>query len=319
MKHILISTLIFAALSVNAQQSQQQTPQQRLQEVLADYEYACLSEDCKKGLKKVKKYARWRSSKAQLAVGMAFFYGDGLKQNTERAVHWLKQSYYNKNDRFGQKAGHTLVTIFTEGIGVEKDIAFAEKIEANLIRRKYPPVLYAKALDNIEAGNNELGIQQLKDASEGKFKPAMYLLAQIYQRGELTEKNTSAAAELYQPLVRKNYRESRSHLEQIVEQVASMPSATGEQQDSNADNIALWQETLDMEVIEVTGYQNDLPPMEAALERFRMNKRQFRSATGSRIKGIQCGQTSSYCSGMSAEDLADAEAEGGISVADEQN
>ena len=65
--------------------------------------------------------------------------------------------------------------------------------------------------------------------------------------------------------------------------------------------------TLNIEVITVSSYSIETKDaMTNLIAKLTQNRSSFIAATGSRIKGQKCGQTSNDCKGWTAEDIEDA-------------
>lgn len=306
--------LIFCCLSAQASQQVLPDHQAVLNSVIADYNQYCQNEVCKKQLKKLKRYARWNDSKAQLILGTARLYGDGVKQDTDKAIYWLTRAANNPSGvKYGQKAQHMLVSIYEKGIGVPIDVDKASKLRHELARKNYSPVLYKQAQQSISDGDVTLATKLLKQASDNGFRKASYQLAKIHLAEGTEDKDLLAASEYLKKLAPYDFKDSRALLAKIATELRNNASS------DNASVKAI-EQVLDMEVITVNGNQMEaLDPMSLTLARFKRNGGKYRAATGSRIKGVSCGQTAYSCSGMSEEDLQEANDEGGVSTESEDN
>lgn len=299
--------------------SPQQTAQQRLLALTKSHQKSCASDACHNQLKQLKKYARWGDAKAQLVLGSAYLYGDGVEQDTGEAISWLSRTAYNRSSNAGKyslHAFHVMAKLYQGGIGVEKDVPLANKYLDKLADKKYGPVLFDRAFIQFEQSNLAQGINLLEQASESDFNEASYYLARMYQQGNFIDKDITKAAVYYEKVVRSNYKDSRQRLvEIIVEMKESSTMLTANAIAEKQTFIKQLNATLDIEVITVNSYSIETrDPMTNLLVRLKQNSGKFSASTGSRIKGRTCGQTSYPCQGMTEEDIDDArnESDGAI-------
>jgi len=299
-KHLSSLGLLLAlfVIKVNASQT---SPEQKLQDVTAKYQKICTSEQCENQIKKMKKFARWRDPKAQLLVGTAYLYGDGIEQDIDKAVYWLyRAAYDNSNDtKYSLKAFHMMTKIYKEGIGVEVDLEKSEKYMTKLLDKQYGPVVYAKAIELLKLNKSDEGISLLKQASDNKYNPATYLLARIFQIGNYTQQNIETAALYYQKIVTSNYKDSKKQLSSLIDQISQI----SDHDETLVKNLTA---TVNMEVIDVRANKIEIQDnMALTLQRLNKNRGKYTAATGSRIKGRSCGHTSNSCSGKGENELND--------------
>ena len=286
----------------------QKDPQQQLLTLSSHYQKICSSDECAKQLKQLKMYGRWGDPKAQLVLGTAYLYGDGVKQSADKAISWLKRAAYNDAPKYSLKAYHIMAKLYQQGIGVEQDLELANKYFNKLADKHYGPVLFDRAFIEFEQNNLTQGITLLEQASESRYPEASYFLARMYQQGEFVEQDINKAAIFYQKIVRKDYKDSRQQLELIVAEMEESSTA------HTATNLAQEQSllkqlhaTLNIEVITVSSYSIETKDaMTNLIAKLTQNRSSFIAATGSRIKGLKCGQTSNDCKGWTAEDIEDA-------------
>lgn len=256
----------------------------------------------------MKKFARWRDPKAQLLVGTAYLYGDGIEQDIDKALYWLNRAANdNSHDtKYSLKAFHMMSKIYKDGIGVEADTEKSEKYINKLLEKKYGPTVYAKAITSLKLNKVDEGITLLKQASESKYNPATYILARMFQLGNYTEQNIETAALYYQKIAISNYKDSKTQLASLIEEISKSQS-------HDAALVTSLSSTLNMEVIDVTANKIDTQDnMSLTLQRLNKNRGKYTAATGSRIKGRSCGQTSNSCAGKGEADLNDELNEGEI-------
>jgi len=310
----LSSALLLCSFSSFAVEQQPLKHQATLDSVLANYSKYCQDEVCQQQLKKMKRYARWQDSKAQLILGTAHFYGDGVKQDMNKAIKWLTRAANNpKADKYAQKAQHMLLSIYENGIGVSVDEAKANKLKQKLFENDYSPIIYKQAQRLIAAGSLVKAIELLEKASNNGFHKASYQLVELYLSGESELQNIERAGHYLKKLAPHNYKDSRAKLETLLVELKNENS-------EDLANIQSIEQVLDMEVITVNGSKSDLlDPMSLTLAKFKRSSGKYRASTGSRIKGRSCGQTAYSCSGISEEELQEANDEGGSNTESEDN
>ena len=311
-------SLTFTSFLTNAEvkaENKQQTPQQRLIALTSNYQKICSSEECHKQLIKIRKYGRWGDAKSQLVVASAYLYGDGVEQDTDKAISWLKRTAYNTSTNAGKysfKAFHMMAQLYQKGIGVEQDIPLADEYFNKLADKHYGPVLFDRAFAAFEQDNLAQGITLLEQASDSRFPEASYYLARMYQQGDFIEKDINKAALYYEKVVISDYKDSRQRLEQIVaEMEENSTTLTANVLTKEQTLINKLNATLDIEIITVNAHTLETKDaMTNLLARLKLSSNRFDASTGSRIKGRGCGQTSYPCKGMNEEDIEDARNEG---------
>lgn len=297
----------------------QETPQQLLSALINNYQKICNAENCHKQLKQLKKYGRWGDAKSQLMLGSAYLYGDGVEQDTDKAISWLKRAAYNTSSNAGKYslyAFHLMAKLYQNGIGVKQDQQLATKYLDKLAEKQYGPVLFDRAFIAFEQGNLKQGINLLDQASESRFVEASYYLARMYQQGNFIEKDINKAALYYEKVVKRDYKDSRHRLALIIEEMEENSTSLAANELSEEQRlINKLNATLNIEVITVNSYgMKKQDAMTNLLVGLSKNKARFAASTGSRIKGRTCGQTSYPCKGMTSEDIEDAINEGGGSA-----
>jgi TPR repeat protein len=296
---------------VTSEQQTPLTPTQRLAVLTSTYQEICTSKACKKQFTQLKKYGRWGDAKSQLVVASAYLYGDGVEQDIDKAISWLKRTAYNTSSnaaKYSLYAFNLMAQLYQKGIGVEQDSSLANKYLDKLAERNYGPELFDRAFAEFDQNNVAKGVTYLQQASESNFDEASYYLARMYQQGNFIEKDINKAASYYQKVVKKDYKDSRQRLEALITEM--------EENSSTLTHAALAEEksfisklnaTLDIEIITVNHHAMDSKSaMIAQLAQLRQIKSKFRAPTGSRIKGRTCGQTSHSCKFTNEEDIEDA-------------
>lgn len=309
---LLIVSLAVPSFSGMAAIASTDEPGQRLQNLTANYQKACLDEACQKQIRKMRKFARWGDPQAQLIVATAYLYGDGLAQDIDKSIYLLEQTAYNqsaKADRYAPKALDMLAKIYRQGIGVQIDLEKATGYLDKLAARGYGPVLYERGLTLLNAGEQTRGMPVLEQASDNGYHPATYMLARMYQLGHHVQQSPAVAAGYYQQLIAADYKDSREQLDVLVAQLSA-------QADHDTELVQSLTTTLGMEVITVSGDNlGELDPLTLTLQKMKQNKGRYMASTGSWIKGRGCGQTAHSCSGTSGGDLQD---QAGESIEGEQ-
>ncbi|WP_019028406.1 tetratricopeptide repeat protein [Colwellia piezophila] len=286
------------------------TPQDRLLALLSNYQDICSSEECREQLIQIRKYARWGDAKSQLVLATAYLYGDGVEQDTDVAISWLKRTAYNSSSNAGKyslKAYHMMAQLYQVGIGVEPDQQLASKYLDKLAKKNYGPVLFDNAFIEFKQGNLAQGFSLLDKASDSSYPEASYYLARLYQQGDFIEKDIIKAAIYYEKIVRNDYKDSRQRLENIVAEMENNSTTlTANTLTERQSFINKLNATLDIEVFTVNSYTMETKDaMSHLLVLLNKSSRNFSASTGSRIKGSQCGQTSYPCKGMTEEDIED--------------
>lgn len=299
--------------------TQQQTPQQRLSARIANYQKICSSDECHEQLIQLKKYGRWGDAKSQLVLGSAYLYGDGVEQDTDKAISWLKRVAYNTSSNAGKYSLHAfniMAQLYQKGIGVDQDKTLANKYLNKLAEKNYGPVLFDRAFIEFDQNNITEGITLLEQASNNRFAEASYYLARMYQQGNAIEKDINKAAIYYEKIVRSDYKDSRQRLAQIITEIeahsASLTANAFTQEQALVKQINA---TLDIEVITVNAYSIETQSaMTNLLTGLRVDRGRFTPATGTRIRGRSCSQTSNSCKSMTEEEFEDRLNETSISI-----
>lgn len=295
----IYSFCLVVALSLstkpNASEQPDQTPSDKLNQLIESRTKTCLSEECSNKIKQLRKYARWNEAKAQLVLGIAYLYGDGVEQNTNEALKWLIRTSRNKQPdakRYALKTMHILEMLYRQGIGVEVNQRQADYYQKRLLKHSYGPTLHQVALNSL-ADNPAKALDYLRLADKQKHSPSTYLLAQLYHTGNGVELNLLTAAIYYESLAISNYKDSRKQLSSITKQLSKLNSSDFQQ------NITKFERTLGMEVITVNpnnmGSQDKLTSMLSMFKEGDGKGINKYKSTGSHLRGQRCGSTSYMC------------------------
>lgn len=145
---------------------------------------ACTDSDCSKALRRLLRLDR--SNNAPAFIAMAYATGDGLEQNTEQAIHYLKMGVRQRNP----VAVNLMSDWLRNGFLVEQNLTEAANLLEQAVKLNYAPAQYRKALQLLQTEEpNALSeaIHLLEQASAQHLLRAMLLLAQLKQYGVGTE------------------------------------------------------------------------------------------------------------------------------------
>lgn len=179
-----------------------------------------------------------RKADAAFALAMRYKDGDGVEQDTEKAVAYFKMAaelghvhaqlavggyYYAKNDcaeaykwlKMAADLGNgeamfNLGVFYTEGMGVDQDLSEAAKYFHQAARRRNVEAQFAYG-DFLSKG---IGVEKdeakafrwFSDAADNGHVEAMYRLGECYAQGLGTEKNIELAKKWYNTAVHKGHR-----------------------------------------------------------------------------------------------------------------
>ena len=130
-------------------------------------------------------------------------------------------------------------------------------------------------------------------------------MAQLYQDDDVVKQDLIKAANYYEKLVTRNYKDSREQLTAIIETL-EQSKGTLDEIDVTDEKLANFQQSLDMEIITVNSSKSlTKDSLTASLNRFKLYSNKYNASTGSRIKGKPCGSTAYSCKGLSGDDLED--------------
>lgn len=136
-------------------------------------------------------------SRAQYNLGYSYMHGDGVAPDFELAEKWLTASA----DQGNEKAMHLLCDLYMSigpDPGNEDLVYWMEKLASDGdIDMMYN---LAGLLDGFD---DELSLKYLIDASDGGQPYAQFLLAMRYESGDMVERSTAKAEELYRKAAQK--------------------------------------------------------------------------------------------------------------------
>ncbi|WNC67397.1 tetratricopeptide repeat protein [Thalassotalea nanhaiensis] len=255
----------------------------------------CVSETCRDKFKTILKFAHNGNPSAQVLVATAYLTGDGLEQNSELSAKWLRRAVRQGST----KATWMLSNLYKDGIGVEQDTIKAENLLSRAVKREYGPALFQTAMQTFDmsSDSNKKEIELLERAKSVGYKPAIYLLAKMYETGTAIEKDSYKSAVLYNDLKFSDYKDSQHRLE-IVKESAKKTSPSTYNKITNLDD--------DTEIITIVhqGFDYDLY-LDYAIKTFRDERSIYDGKGGmSHIRGRTCGYSTGCRTKESRLDIA---------------
>lgn len=211
----------------------------------------CNDGSCRPHIMMLHRLTRNGDLTAMSILAMLYVTGDGVEQDIERGVGWMKRAASGGNPM----ANFTLATWYRQGTFVEQDAAEADRYLQHGVDHQYAPAQYQKALqlymeqsDESTAAANQL----LEAAAQRGSAPAMFLLARLKLNGQLFEYDLEGATRLLQRLSVNGHTEARALSRQVIAQLQQQ--ARDEKQDEAELQIAKQlQDALDIERISVVG------------------------------------------------------------------
>lgn len=230
------------ALTIKASQQDQQATEQ-----------VCADGSCRPHIMMLHRHARYADFTSMSILGMIYVTGDGVEQDIDRGVGFMKQAARGGNPM----ANFTLSTWYRHGKFVEQDSALADRYLQHGVDHQYAPAQYQKALqlymeetdESIAAAN-----QLLEAAASRGSAPAMFLLARLKLNGQLFDYDLEGATRLLRRLSVNGHTEARALSRQLVAELQQQ--ARAEEQARNAEQLEIaqqLQDALDIERISVVG------------------------------------------------------------------
>jgi len=259
---------------------------------LANY---CQLNDCREYFDKLKKQSYLhRNPYSSILLATAYIEGVGVDKDYKKAYKLLRRSY----SKGSNKAPFMLSAMFKDGIGVEQDIQESMRYLEIAVKRKYPPAQYVKALylltDNKE--QKRPAIDLLTDAADKNHKESNYLLALIYESGEIVPKDLKKAAKYYRNAAFWQYLNSYERLQYLAKTVAS-------EHENYKDIQAL---AMDVETITITNNKSVVELLEDKMALFdKLWSKNSAGGVGFDVthlqSGLQLGQTLSFIATQGAK------------------
>ena len=263
----------------------------------ADTSSFCDSEACQKDMKKLEDLAYYGSGEAATLMAVAYLNGDGVEQNLRKA-----RTYILKAVQWREPMGLLQMSVWVRnGIIFEQDLARADQLLDRAVALKFAPAMYDKAkllIRNNRPEDDAQAIALLEEAESLYFLPARYLLAGLLASGTATELHLERAALLYKNLALRNYKDSRMHLDAIIDVLDDYYAASQETSTNKhlEPLLAELKKIDDIEVMEVRGsqldVQSELTHITQSLDNLNLYRR---GNSGSRIPGKICSRTA-FCS-----------------------
>lgn len=220
-------------------------------------EQLCADGSCRPHIMMLHRHARYADFTSMSILGMIYVTGDGVEQDIDRGVGFMKQAARGGNPM----ANFTLSTWYRHGKFVEQDTALADRYLQHGVDHQYAPAQYQKALqlymeetdESIAAAN-----QLLEAAASRGSAPAMFLLARLKLNGQLFDYDLEGATRLLRRLSVNGHTEARALSRQLVAELQQQ--ARAEEQARNAEQAKAeleiaqqLQDALDIERISVVG------------------------------------------------------------------
>ncbi|GHG62052.1 hypothetical protein GCM10010919_07040 [Alishewanella longhuensis] len=253
----------------------------------------CMDTDCSKELRRLIRLARGGSGDAAAFVAMAYATGDGLEQNTEQAIRYLRMGVRQRNPM----AVNLMSDWLRNGFMVEQDLTEAARLLEQAVKLNYAPAQYNKALQLLQSEDPEQlpeAVNLLEQATSQKLSSAMLLLAQLKQHGVGVEQDLPGAAELYKRLVLSGQHNAKPYLHEVTSQLAA--------DSEHSALVAELREVENIEIIRVSGQQFQTSNMlEGLVKRLSATGQFDTRSVGSRIRGVSCEQSGSNCASIRPE------------------
>lgn len=253
----------------------------------------CSDTDCSKELRRLIRLARGGSGDAAAFVAMAYATGDGLEQNTEQAIRYLRMGVRQRNPM----AVNLMSDWLRNGFMVEQDLDESARLLEQAVKLNYAPAQYSKALQLLQTEDPAQlpdAVELLELAASQKLSAAMLLFAQLKQHGVGLEQDLPGAADLYKRLVLSGQQNAKPYLQEVTSQLAAS--------NEHSTLVNELREVENIEVIRVSGQQFQTSNMLEGLVKRLSATGQFDSrSVGSRIRGMSCEQSGSNCSSTRPE------------------
>ncbi|WP_372626455.1 tetratricopeptide repeat protein [Arsukibacterium sp.] len=250
----------------------------------------CAENQCENEMRRLKKLARSGSGDAAAFVAVAYASGDGLEQNNQQAIRYIKLGVRHRNPM----ATYLMSDWYRNGFILEQDNEQADKLLAQAVNSEYAPAMYQQALLHLQTDDETKvaeAVTLLEKAAETKLMNAMFLLARLKQTGTATEQDLAGAGQLFKALTLARHPQAREYLQQVIDEIA-----TDEQQ---TELVAEFKSVDDIEVIEVRGQKLEANVMlDGLVRRLNASGKYDRRAIGSRISGVSCENSSSACASV---------------------
>jgi hypothetical protein len=197
--------------------------------------FSCQTVECKIKIKKLKKYARNGSSAAQEIVAAAYLLGEGLEQNSNKAISYLKKSLKQGSGR----SAWLLFSIYHFGMGVDKDEEKAQNyLDFAINKKEKIALLYQGTALLADDKSTQEALNLLTEASNRKERNATYLLADYYSR-QPTHSEKEKGAMLFLQLKVKQFKDSADKYDKVMAQLPSRSKEIIFQQNKSIERISI--------------------------------------------------------------------------------
>lgn len=182
---------------------------------LANY---CKEKSCIEQFDKLKRQSYLhRNPYSSILLATAFIEGVGVEKDYKKAYKLLRRSLSAGSN----KAPFMLSAMYKDGLGVEQDMKESMRYLEIAVKRKYPPAQYVKALTLISQNTDaqKRAIDLLTKAADRNHKESNYLLALLYESGELMPRDLKRAAKYYRNAAFFDYLNSNGRLQYLAKTV----------------------------------------------------------------------------------------------------
>lgn len=137
---------------------------------------------------------------AQNALGLMYYYGQGVEENNVKAA----ESYEKAAAQGNKYAQYNLAEMYVDELGVKQDYKVAAELYQKAVDQEYAPAQYSFGLmfeyGNGVKKNNKKAVELYQKAANQNDNDALYRLATIYKEGKIVELNYSKAIALYKKI-----------------------------------------------------------------------------------------------------------------------
>lgn len=215
---------------------------------LADF---CKKNDCAQQFDKLKRQSYLhRNPYSSILLATAYIEGVGVEKDYKKAYKLLRRSFSAGSN----KAPFMLSAMFKDGLGVEQNMKESARYLDVAAKRNYPPAQYVKALSLLTKDTNsqKQAVALLKSAADKNHKESNYLLALLYESGQLMPKDLKRAAKYYRNAAFFQYLNSNERLQYLAKSV----------KEKHDDYFEIQALAKDVEVITITSTKSVIEALE---------------------------------------------------------
>lgn len=211
----------------------------------------CKKSDCTEQFDKLKRQSYLhRNPYSSILLATAYMEGVGVEKDYKKAYKLLRRSFSAGSN----KAPFMLSAMFKDGLGVEQNMEESLRYLDISVKRNFPPAQYVKALSLLtkDFNSQKQSIELLTRAADKNHKESNYILALLYESGELMPKDLKRAARYYRNAAFFDYLNSNERLQYLAKSVSK-------KHDDYFDIQAL---AKDVEVITITSTKSVIEVLE---------------------------------------------------------